>query len=139
MKSTTHQPNRQDSLGIPLCEFKMLPKYRHSYVYLIEDRATNQFKIGHAVNPRTRFLQMLRQWPNRDLHLIVAGRAEITGDGRQLAARIESEMHRMFYKDRYGGTGDWFSMKVLSEAIDFLGGHALLVEPRDLLSMELSR
>ena len=123
-------------MSVPLEAFKPVPKPRRSYVYIVVDHAAGRFKVGHAVRPRSRFLRMLRDRPNGDMHLVAAGFVPAAHGSTKVAESIETSIQARLVKHKRGH-GDWFLMDALHDAVDLLAAGTILVPPAALVTEAL--
>lgn len=124
---------------VPLAAFRQRPRRAHSCVYIIRETQGGAFKVGHAVDPRARFLRMLRDRPDLDLELYAIGRMPNPDEAFRGAYGVETHLHLALSRHKAKTTGrDWFQADALQGAVELLHSHATPVPPQQVLFLELN-
>lgn len=123
---------------VSLAAFKSTkPRRRHSVIYVVVDRRTDQFKVGHAVNPRIRFMKMLGTYRGRrDLELVACGLVEATVDNFSAGHAVEDRMHAFLRPDRTGHGRDWYKPTAIGFALTLLERYTTPCPPSVVLEAE---
>ena len=130
-----------DWRSIPLTDFKAAKPHRHhSVVYILRDRLTNEFKVGHAVAPRERFMRSLITYRGRrELELAACGLVDNTVTGPRAVHPVEERMHRELQPFKTGHGRDWSGPLGWADALARLALYTTPCPPQIVLVAEATR